>query len=234
MKDALRKWVAYTYHDDIRCPLCTRGGVASKFCIDCDVPIDKECLEFHQNITPYLEHTIIDIRTCKEKFKIKHFARKRSCSCHKKPQAEFFCRSCNSFKCDKCVQSHNKENYTIVSLQDIYLILDSIHDLKRSLEDVIRRIPTEEGEKNDLFKTAILWIEAVFGITNDFTDVCSVPVPTSLSTALVEGKTSPKTIIMTISQLQKQLDTVKRELCQSPDPTNRNEMESACETGMII
>lgn len=231
LKDALTKWVAYTYHNVVRCPLCTRGDIAIMFCIDCDVPIDQECLEFHQSIKSYLEHNIIEIRTCKQKFQIKQFARKHTCACRKKPPAESFCNTCRCFICEKCVESHNIENHTIISLQDVYLILESIHELKLSLEENICTSPTIENEKLVLSKTAISWVEAVFGINTDFDDVCSVPVPSCLRRALVEGKTSPKTIIMTIAQLRQQLDTVKRKLCQIPDG---NEMELANINGMIL
>ncbi|CAG2250207.1 unnamed protein product [Mytilus edulis] len=161
INDALQKWKDYEYHNEIRCPLCTVGDRAVKYCFVCEVPIDQQCLCFHETMNSYLDHTTISIIDVDQRFKIKHFATKRNCPNHRLLQSTSYCTSCSKFVCQECAEYHLKMNHNVDMLIDVYLLFDKLHALKRSSEDKIHSNPDLSEEEHAVLKMSITWIEVI-------------------------------------------------------------------------
>ncbi|VDI45229.1 Hypothetical predicted protein [Mytilus galloprovincialis] len=183
-------WVAKEYYKERRCTFCDEEGLAVGYCTDCSQLIDEQCVTFHNKIVDLKNHRIIYFKNCR-RLRITEFAPRQFCSHsrHKHLKLTHYCTNCCILICQRCLKHHTKKNHYVNSVYQLCDLLDHIHDTKLVIEDIL--VSSTILNPADITKlvTIVKYIGISLGISNNYKDICDMPVPQEIQN-LVEREES--------------------------------------------
>ncbi|XP_076079640.1 uncharacterized protein LOC143049790 [Mytilus galloprovincialis] len=184
-------WVAKEYNKESRCSFCDDEGLAVGYCKNCTKPIDEQCLKFHDKIVDLQEHIIIDFRRNCRRLRFTDFAPRTFCgSRHSNLKRTLYCTNCCKLICEKCLKRHTKKNHYVNSVYHLCDLLDHIHDTKRLIEEILRSSPEIIPTDRIILATLVKYIDISLGISNDYKDICDMPVPPEIQNLMEREEAS--------------------------------------------
>lgn len=175
IKNGLIIWAAIKKNRHIRCQCCSIQGPAERYCKCCAKPIDQLCVKFHETITRYQYHSVLNIRGVGPNFRISNFAPERYCKYHRNQSIGFYCSNSGVLLCDIC-----KENgdFNIESIEHFFALLDSLNGFKVLLEEILHARP-DLPEHSEL-TTMVTWIAVSLGLNRDYDNFTAVPLSSDI------------------------------------------------------